>query len=56
MLTLHCKKNQLDLSKTVRRYLKTVSDEIHDVVLQLFNISELKTSGPLKLPLMKDPI
>jgi hypothetical protein len=31
-------------------------DDIHDIILDIFNMPELKTSGSLKLPLPEDPI
>jgi ABC-type glutathione transport system ATPase component len=56
MLVCHCSKNSLDIHKTLRKMLKNASDENHDIILHLFNMADLKTSGPLKLPLIKDPI
>jgi hypothetical protein len=41
----------------MRKMLKNgASDEIHDLILSIFNLPDIKTSGPLKLPLVKDPI
>jgi hypothetical protein len=57
MLNVHCNRNQLDLYKIMRKMLNNgASDEIHDIILSIFNLPELKTSGPLKLPMIKDPI
>lgn len=56
MLVCHCSKNSLDIHKTLRKMLKNASDEIHDIILHLFNMPDIKTSGPLKLPMIKDPI
>jgi hypothetical protein len=61
MLTVHCRKNNLSMEATIRRYLKGLatggsSEEIHDVVLAIFELPDLKTSGALKLPLVQDPI
>jgi hypothetical protein len=57
MLNVHCNRNQLDLFKIMRKMLNNgASDEIHDIILSIFNLPELKTSGPLKLPMIKDPI
>ena len=32
------------------------SEEINDIIISIFNLPDLKTSGPLKLPMIKDPI
>jgi hypothetical protein len=57
MLNVHCNRNSLDQFKIMRKMLKNgASDEIHDLILSIFNLPDIKTSGPLKLPLVKDPI
>ena len=47
MLTCHCSRNSLDPSKAMKKIIKNaaVSDDIHDLILHLFNMPELKTSG-----------
>jgi hypothetical protein len=55
MLYIHSKKNNLMIEKIMKRLLANVKDEVYDIILDIFNLSELKLSGPLYLPLPKDP-
>jgi hypothetical protein len=40
----------------IKRLLRTVKDDIFDVIISLFNMPEIKNIGKSKLPLVSDPI
>ena len=52
---IHCKKNNLQPDKVIKRLIKNIHDEKYDIVLDIFNMRELKSHG-FKLPLPEDPI
>jgi hypothetical protein len=56
MMFIHCKRNNLQVDKVIKRLMKNNFDEKFDIILDIFNRPELKTHGPLKLPLPDDPI
>ena len=55
MMYIHCKKNNLQSDKIIKRLIKTTSDDRFDIILDIFNLTHLKQHG-FKLPLPDDPI
>lgn len=42
MMFVHCKKNNLKADKVFNRLIKDTSDEKYDIILDIFNMRELK--------------
>lgn len=55
-MVIHCKKNNMQPEKVLRRLIKNPSDEKFDIILDIFNMPDLKRSGVLLLPKAEDPI
>ena len=55
MMFIHCKKNNQQADKVIKRLLKSARDEKYDIILDIFNMTELK-GKIFKLPIADDPI
>lgn len=42
MMTIHCKKNKMDEDKIIKRLLNSNTDNIYDIILDIFNMPDLK--------------
>jgi hypothetical protein len=47
MLVIHSKRNNLVVEKIMKRLLVNIRDERLDIILDIFNLPELRTDGPL---------
>ena len=47
MLVIHSKRNNLVVEKIMKRLLVNVRDERLDIILDIFNLPELRNDGPL---------
>jgi hypothetical protein len=47
MLVIHGKRNNLVVEKIMKRLLVNIRDERLDIILDIFNLPELRTDGPL---------
>ncbi len=56
MMAIHCKKNKMDEDKVIKRLLNSSTDDRYDIILDIFNMPDLKKSGSLILPIAEDPI
>lgn len=45
MLYIHSKRNNLTIEKIMKRLLHRIKDERLDIILDIFNLSDLKPGG-----------
>lgn len=56
MMFIHCRRNSLNPSKVIRRLLKNGHEDKHDLIVELFNLPELRLNKGKALSNVDDPI